>query len=116
MSNRLQKIMPMFLAHPQKWFTMRDMYFGINFRGQVLRSNNIFDDVKYLERIPMPTGRNLRFLREWVFPNPLNKKERFCRVKLQEDLTKEELEFLRNSKNITIFRAKGSNSTFDKEA
>lgn len=95
--------MLMFLQNPNTWYTMKTAQIKID--GEVYKPNNVFDFCKFLERIELPTGRKMRFLREWVLDHNTGKRK-YCKIKLQEDLTPEELDFISNLRNIKTYKPK----------
>lgn len=110
---KIQLTMQMFLKRRNTWFTMQDLSNGVYIGFAKYKFNNIFDNCKYLERLSLPTGRKLRFLREWVYNTETGKRSH-CKIKLQEDLTPKEIEYLSDFRNIIAIRMNKSNSEFDK--
>lgn len=109
--NKLQKVMLMFLQNPNTWYTMKTAEIKLN--GELYKPNNVFDSCKFLERIELPTGRKLRFYREWVLNHETGKRNH-CKIKLQEDLTPQELEYISNLRNIRAIPMNKSKSIVDK--
>lgn len=101
----------MFLQNQNTWYTMKSA--SVKVEGEVYKPNNVFDYCKFLERIELPSGRKLRFAREWVL-NTETGKRKYCKIKLQDDLTVQELKYISDLRNIKTISMRKSKSLVDK--
>ncbi len=109
---KLQLTMKMFLNNPTSEFSNMQLSSGVMVDNVLLKTTYLTDNIKYLERIKLPTGRKMRFNRARVVLNGVM----YTKYSLQQDLTLNELEWLSNSNNIKQVRMlkTKSKSLFDK--
>ena len=107
---KLQLTMKMFLQNQGEWFSNRDLNFGITIDGTTLILNYLTDEVKYLERIVLPSGVRLRLERKKIKQNG----RMITYYRLPLDLPSEDFKFILDKNNIRLVKAKNSKSLFDR--
>ena len=107
---KLQLTMRMFLQNQGDWFSNRDLNFGVTIDGTTLILNYLTDEVKYLERIVLPSGNRLKLDRNRVKKDG----KLITYYRLPVDMISEDYIFISDKNNIKTVKMAKSKSLFDR--